>query len=316
VNALQSLIPYVGPILLSAAAVLIVTGALAYVEQRKLLVRRLTSHGSEAKGDETTAASKISLEDGLLERFERFLTPRDGAERSAMRRRLIRAGYWRPSALRLFYTAKAGLAFGFAVLSALIVPFLPSTTIFPIVGAIVIGPALIGYLAPSFWIERQSQRRKEAAELGFPDTLDMLLVCIESGQSIDQACRRVAREIQATSPVLAEEFKIVNDELWAGKDRATVFHDFADRLGAPDISAFATVLKQSDEFGVSIAETLRVYASEMRNKRIMRAEEKANIMPLKVMLGSVLFTVPPTMLIMAGPSLIMMLRAFATTGQH
>jgi tight adherence protein C len=110
--------------------------------------------------------------------------------------------------------------------------------------------------------------------------------------------------------------KVINEELLAGKERAHVFSDFADRLGVSDIKAFTTVLNQSDEFGVSVAEALRVYASEMRHKRVMRAEEKANLMPVKVAMGSVFFTIPPIMLIMAGPSLIMLIRAFTTVSQH
>src|SRR5262249_27942002 len=120
--------------------------------------------------------------------------------------------------------------------------------------------------------------------------------------------------VQKVNKVLAEELTVVNDELRAGKTRAAVFRDFADRLGVPDISAFAAVLRQSDEFGVSIADTLRVYAVELRNKRIMRAEEKANMMPIKLALGSIAFTIPPTMLIMAGPSVIMIVRTFSGLG--
>jgi tight adherence protein C len=124
----------------------------------------------------------------------------------------------------------------------------------------------------------------------------------------------VTREIKVVNPVLADELGVVNDELYAGKSRAAVFRDFADRLQVPDISAFAAVLRQSDEFGVSIAETLRVYAAELRDKRVMRAEEKANLMPIKLALGSIAFTIPPTMLIMAGPSVIMILRTFSGLG--
>ncbi len=114
--------------------------------------------------------------------------------------------------------------------------------------------------------------------------------------------------------VLSDELGVVNDELYAGKSRAAVFRDFADRLNVSDISAFAAVLRQSDEFGVSIADTLRVYSAELRSKRIMRAEEKANMMPVKLALGSILFTIPPTLLIMAGPSIIMIIRTFAGLG--
>jgi tight adherence protein C len=93
-----------------------------------------------------------------------------------------------------------------------------------------------------------------------------------------------------------------------------VFRDFAGRLAVRDINSFVTVLRQSDEFGVSIADALRVYAADMRNRRLMRAEEKANLMPLKLAIGSMAFTVPPTMLITAGPSLLMIMRAFGTMG--
>src|SRR5262249_2049995 len=173
---------------------------------------------------------------------------------------------------------------------------------------------LMGYFMPSFWIERKIEYRRQDAELGFPDVLDMLLICMEAGNSLDQACRRVAREIVKVNKVLGDELGVVNDELYAGKTRAAVFRDFADRLAVPDISAFAAVLRQSDEFGVSIADTLRVYADELRNKRVMRAEEKANMMPIKLALGSIAFTVPPTLLIMAVPSSIMIVRTFAGIG--
>jgi tight adherence protein C len=120
---------------------------------------------------------------------------------------------------------------------------------------------LVGYLMPSFWVERRREYRRLDAELGFPDLLDMLLICVEAGNGLDQATRRVAREIKGVNKVLADELAVVNDELYAGKARNAVFRDFASRLDVPDISAFAAVLRQSDEFGVSIAETLRVYAS-------------------------------------------------------
>jgi tight adherence protein C len=142
----------------------------------------------------------------------------------------------------------------------------------------------------------------------------MLLICMEAGNSLDQASRRVAREIESVNKVLADELGVVNDELFAGKSRGAVFRDFADRVAVADISAFAAVLRQSDEFGVSLADTLRVYALELRHKRVMRAEEKANMMPIKLALGSILFIIPPTMLIMAGPSIIMILRTFSGLG--
>jgi tight adherence protein C len=254
---------------------------------------------------------RISLDDGFLKRFEKFVTPQNPTERSQTQQRLIQAGYRNPSAMRLFYFSRAVLTIAMTVIAALIVPSLGET--FPLVFklALIMVPGIFGYLAPAFWLDKRTSSRKSEAERAFPDVLDMLLICLEAGQSIDQACRRVANEIGAKSMVLATEMKTINDELWAGKERSRVFHDFADRLGVSDIQAFATVLKQSDEFGVSVADTLRVYAAEMRHKRMMRAEEIANLMPVKVAMGSIFFTVPPTMIIIGGPALIMIIRTFA-----
>lgn len=258
---------------------------------------------------------RISIQDDFLQRVASFVTPSDAAEVGTTRLRLIRAGYRRPSALRVFYLSRAACAFLFSLAGAVAMMFVHTTVPLPLLLlAFLLFPFILGFLAPPLWVDRCAARRRNEAERGFPDMLDMLLVCIEAGQSFDQACRRVAREIEQISKVLFDEFRLMNDELRAGRDRAAVFRDFASRLNVTDINAFVTVLRQSDEFGVSIADALRVYAADMRNKRLMRAEEKANVMPLKLALGSMAFTVPPTMLVMAGPSLLMILRAFGHMG--
>jgi len=304
-------LPIFGGIFLFVAVVLIVVGVGALLSEQEFVQRRLATPRMAASLDEATAAGSVLLDDGLLKRFDAIVTPQNQAELSQIRQRLIKGGWRNPSAVRVFYLAKAVGALGFALLSLLLVPFLTGAVPTPVIFLVVIFAMLIGYLFPSFWVERSIEYRRLNAELGFPDLLDMLLICIEAGNGLDQACRRVTREIKQVNPVLADELGVVNDELYAGKTRSAVFRDFADRLAVPDISAFAAVLRQSDEFGVSIAETLRIYASELRDKRVMRAEEKANMMPIKLALGSIAFTIPPTMLIMAGPSVIMILRTFS-----
>jgi tight adherence protein C len=306
-----------GAFLLFCAIILIVLGVTGSLSEREFFTRRLAFSGLAQAGDAQEAKARtILLEDGLLKRLAPYVTPTDEKELSTIRRRLLHAGYRRPSAVRVYYLAKAGLGFGMTALSALLVTLLLPFISLPFRALLILLPGLIGYVFPSFWVERRIEYRRQEAELAFPDFLDMLLICVEAGNSLDQACRRVARELKPVSDVLAEEVSVVNEELYAGKSRPAVFRDFAERLAVPDISAFAAVLRQSDEYGVSIAETLRVYASELRNKRLMRAEEKANMMPIKLALGSILFTIPPTMLIMAGPSVIMIVRAFAGIGGH
>ncbi|HHS89421.1 MAG TPA: type II secretion system F family protein, partial [Rhodobacteraceae bacterium] len=123
-----------------------------------------------------------------------------------------------------------------------------------------------------------------------------------AGQSLDQSIVRVATEIRAGYPALADEYEMVANEMKAGKDRIQVLRDMSERAGVPDVSSFVTVLIQSATFGTSIAEALRVYAAEMRDKRVMRAEEKANTLPTKMTLATMMLTVPPLLIILIGPS--------------
>ncbi|MFN7052533.1 MAG: type II secretion system F family protein, partial [Gemmobacter sp.] len=147
------------------------------------------------------------------------------------------------------------------------------------------------------------QMRQQEIISGFPDALDLMLVCVEAGQSLDQSINRVAKESRAGYPALADEFDMVSQEVKAGKERVQVLRDMSERVGVPDITAFVTTLVQSATFGTSIAEALRVYSAEMRDKRVMRAEEKANVLPTKLTLGTMLFTLPPLMIILLGPSI-------------
>lgn len=291
-------------------------GVSEYLRQRNMLSRRLSAAPMPVLAEAGPASPRlrISLEDDILKQFEDMVTPKDAAALSAIRKRLIAAGYRNPSAVRVYYAAKAGLGLGFAVLAAFFVPVFLSNFSVSMMAFFIVAMTMLGYFAPGLWISRQKQRRQEAAELGFPDMLDMLLVCIGAGHGLDQALRRVADEFGKVNPTLAGELTIVNDELRAGKARLAVMRDFSERLSVSDITNFTTVLKQSDEFGVSMGDTLRVYGDEMRHKRVMRAEEKANLMPVKLALGSILFTVPPTMLVMAGPSFVMMVRSLTGMG--
>ena len=165
-----------------------------------------------------------------------------------------------------------------------------------------IGPGGIGYFLPKYWITRRVDSRKEEIERGFPDALDMMLVCVEAGQSLDQCIVRVAGELRASYKALAEEFEVVAYEMKAGKDKISVLNDMGERCGVQDVSSFVTVLNQSAAFGTSIADALRVYASEMRDKRVMRAEEAANKLPTKMTLATMMLTVPPLLIILVGPS--------------
>ncbi len=238
-----------------------------------------------------------------LDKFANFLEPQDQKSYSAAHLKLVQAGYRQQSAVRTFHFAQMALALGFLLVGIVIVLIrLDSATMQSVLLTILV-PAGAGYYLPSYWVERRRQTRQANLTEGFPDALDLMLVCVEAGQSLDQSIQRVAGEIRPGFPDLADEFTIVANEMKAGKDRVSVLRDMGERAGAQDISAFVTVLIQSASFGTSISDALRVYGAEMRDKRVMRAEEKANTLPTKLTLGTMMFTLPPLLIILIGPSI-------------
>ncbi|MEL6782684.1 MAG: type II secretion system F family protein, partial [Pseudomonadota bacterium] len=219
-----------------------------------------------------------------LERFANFLEPQDVAELSKRQLTLRQAGYQSRDAVRAFHAAQFLLGvFGLA-LGVIYVNFIAGTDGMDTQKIIMytVGPGGVGYYLPQYWITKRVEKRKDEITSGFPDALDMLLVCVEAGQSLDQAITRVASELHASYPALADEFMVVSLEMKAGKEKVTVLNDMGERCGVQDVSSFVTVLVQSASFGTSIAEALRVYAGEMRDKRVMRAEEAANKLPTKM----------------------------------
>jgi tight adherence protein C len=247
-----------------------------------------------------------------LDKFATFLEPKTEEELSSSRLRMMRAGYRGRDAVRKFHAIQFILGILFLIIGvvyAIVASATGEVSTTTLVLA-VIAPGAIGYYLPVYWIERRVQTRQEEVQNGFPDALDMLLVCVEAGQSLDQGIIRVSKELKLGYPALAEEFEIVAQEVKAGKDKTSVLRAFSERTGVADIASFVTVMIQSQTFGTSIAEALRVYAGEMRDKRVMRAEEAANKLPTKMTLGTMMFTVPPLLVILVGPSVYDMLQLF------
>jgi len=268
------------------------------------LREQIGSHAMRGKGDSKQALRHGSRGADKLQKFATFLEPQDAGEMSAAKLKMVQAGYRGKNAVRTFHALQFALGLFFLVLG---VSYAIYSSVTGEIGTqklvlSVVIPAGVGYYLPKYWVQRRLQSRQQEIQNGFPDALDMMLVCVEAGQSIDQSIVRVAKEIRAGFPALADEFDAVANEVKAGKDKVQVLKDMAERAGVADVSSFVTVLIQSATFGTSIAEALRVYAAEMRDKRVMRAEEKANVLPTKLTLGTMMFTVPPLMIILIGPS--------------
>ena len=274
------------------------------VDQFSRLPTRRGAAAAAAGGPDQS--SKLRYENGkgeMLDKFSEYLEPQGEEELSAARLKLVQAGYRSASAVQTMNFAKMVMGVGFLAVGVLYVMIQPGEPTMSSLLLTILIPGGIGYMLPSYWVERRLQQRQEDVTNGFPDSLDLMLVCVEAGQSLDQAILRVAKETKKSSPTLAEEFEVVANEMRAGKDRVTVLRDMAERCGVNDISSFVTVLVQSANFGTSISDALRVYADEMRDKRVLRAEEKANVLPTKLTIGTMLFTVPPLLIIMVGPSI-------------
>jgi tight adherence protein C len=259
------------------------------------------SSGAEKRGGKR-GGLRQSGKNEKLDRFSQYLEPQDEKELSATQLQMIRAGYRSKSAIQMFNFAKLALGIGGLLLGTLYVMISGGGGSAQNSILMVIVPGFVGYYAPKYWVQRRMQAREEQINAGFPDALDLMLVCVEAGQSLDQAIIKVAREIEPSYPALSEEFQIVSYEMKAGKDKTKVLRDMGERVGIQDVNSFITTLIQSSTFGTSIAEALRVYADEMRDKRVMRAEEKANKLPTKLTLFTMMFCVPPLLIILIGPS--------------
>jgi len=262
-------------------------------------------HDGTAQGAGTKERLRQQARNGQLERFSKFLEPEDLTELSQLQLTMRRAGYRSKDAVRMFHAAQfvmgiTGLLLGLSYITFIVPDAAALGTQKTVIYAL--APGVVGYFLPKYWVTKRVQERQDLITQGFPDSLDMMLVCVEAGQSLDQAIARVATELRAACPPLADEYEIVSYEMKAGKDRPAVLQDMAQRCGVVDVSSFVTVLIQSASFGTSISDALRVYASEMRDKRVMRAEESANKLPTKMTLATMALTVPPLLLILVGPS--------------
>ena len=254
----------------------------------------------------TRAVLREKQKNQKLNKYAQFLEPQDEKELSDVRMKLLQAGYRTKDAVQFYYFAQFALGIGGLLLGLAYFFFVldPSEASTQQTVMYILGPGAAGYMFPKYWITSRVQKRQEEIEGGFPDSLDMMLVCVEAGQSMDQAIVRVSQELRASYPSLADEFELVSYEMKAGKDKSTVLNDMGERCGVQDVMSFVTVLNQSQSFGTPISDALRVDAAEMRDKRVMRAEEKANKLPTKMTLTTMMFTVPPLLIILVGPSVV------------
>jgi len=170
--------------------------------------------------------------------------------------------------------------------------------------------ALGGYVLPEFWLTSRVRRRQQELRLSSPDCLDLLVVCVEAGLALDQALLRVTQELRLAHPELCEELDLVNAEIRIGRTRIEALHELAKRTGVDDIKTLVAMLVQTDRFGTSIAQSLRVHSDELRTKRRQRGEELAAKATVKMIPALVFFIFPALLVVILGPALISLARHF------
>jgi tight adherence protein C len=240
---------------------------------------------------------------GLVGNLERVL-PKSDAEVSVVQKRLIRAGYRQEAAVKLFYGAKVLVPVVFCGL-VLLSGLARHNSFFAI--AIALG---LGFLAPDFWLGKRITLRQKRIRIGLPDALDLLVICIEAGLSVDQATARTAEELRLAHPAISDELGIVVLEQRAGRARSEAWMQFAERTAVESVRNLVSVIVQSEHLGTSIAKTLRVHSETLRTQRRQSVEEQAAKTTIKLIFPLVLFIFPSLFLVTLGPALIMMSESF------
>lgn len=243
----------------------------------------------------------------LLEWFGRLNQPSAEDVRST-RQLLMNAGYRSRKAPLLFMGAKLMLA----VLVVFLFTLVPAKLLgFPSVSTLTmyyVMAAAIGYYAPVLWLRRVIASRKDALQRAIPDALDLMVVCVEAGLGLDQAIGRVSQEVNRSHPALGDELNVLSVELRTGVSRQEALKNLARRTALEELGNLVAMLVQTDRFGTSIGQALRVYADSMRTTRRLKAEEMAAKLPVKLLLPLVFFIFPSLIVVTVGPAAIRMIR--------
>ena len=277
------------------AVAVLAFGIMAAAHSRSSVRRRtagIAEYTGEREDDKSSLrGSSARAVQRLLDYTTKHYSADQGGDAKVLRRRLIQAGIFESRAVAIFFVVRTALAVGLSVGAFFLLPMLTTQKPSMFWLTVMAGGAL-GYIGPTFYIDRRIARNKDEHRSGFPDFLDLMVVCADSGLSMEAALERVGRELGDSYPSLCANIHMTNLEIRAGKSMTEALEHFADRLGLEEARAFATLIQQSAELGSSITDALRVYSDDMRHKRLSRAEEKAYSLPAKLSLPMMLCIFP------------------------
>ena len=291
--------------------IFLAVGTLAFavmvgVRTREAVRRRAASVGVS---DETPGSRRSLRHSGLraaqklVDYTTKHYSSVDSKDAKVLRRRLTQAGIYEQSAPAIFFLARAVMAVVLAGVAFLVLPELGLHTktsfwLFVMAGS------LAGYLAPSLYLDRRIAKKRNEHRSGFPDFMDLLVVCADAGLSMEASLDRVARELGDSYPSLSANIHMANLEIRAGRTMSEALEHLGDRLGLEEARSFATLIQQSDELGSSIGDALRVYSDDMRHKRLSRAEEKAYSLPAKLAIPMMVCIFPVLFIVILCPVIV------------
>jgi tight adherence protein C len=246
----------------------------------------------------------------LLESLKRIgqVAPKSPSEMGKLQQRLVSAGYRSNEALIIFFGIRVAMALGVFALLALPIIMRPNVVL-------AMGGAALGYMLPAIVLARRAKARGHRIRLSLPDALDLMVVSVEAGLGLDQAIQRVGVELASAHPELSDELRLIGLELRAGKARSEAMHNLGTRTGVDDVISLVAMLVQTDKFGTSVAQSLRVHSVTLRTKRRQRAEEAGAKTGVKMVFPLVFCIFPALWVVTLGPAVIKFIEVLLPMGQ-
>jgi tight adherence protein C len=289
-------------VLLAVTLALLLLGLQDPVQRRLGRIKR----GHDGSAGSYAAPSNLQL---LLEQVGQRFVSDEMQSKSPTRQLLTHAGYRSPSAVQVYWAIRLLLPALLLIAMLLALPLMPKLSLsLGIMAALMV--VCVGWLVPAIYVDKRKEGRMRRLRIAFPDALDLMVVCVESGLALPQAMERVAEEMLVSQPELAEELALVNAEIRAGVPNTQALKHLAERTGLEDVQGLVSLLAQSIRFGTSVADTLRIYAEEFRDRRTQAAEEQAAKVGTKLIFPLILCLWPSFFLVAIGPVILGILRTF------
>jgi tight adherence protein C len=258
---------------------------------KRRTARILDESSRSADSRRSLRHSSRKMAQRLLEYTTKHYTESGGDTMKVLRQRLVQAGIFDPRAVAMFFLVRTALAIGLAGALFVMLPMFKQTSN-GVFWMVVIASGIAGYVGPSMYIDKRIKARRLEHRSGFPDFMDLMVVCADAGLPMEAALERIGREFGDSYPSLTANIHMTNLEIRAGRTLSDALEHFAERVGLDEVRSFVTLICQSLELGSSITDALRVYSDDMRHKRLSRAEEKAYALPAKLALPMMICIFP------------------------